>query len=167
MPSGRIHEAINLVALGGITAAYLYNQSRWPHITDAVALGFALSYVVGTFMVTPDLDLAEQKVRAKSYWGVLGWLWVPYGLLFSHRGWSHSWIVGPLSRLIYLGLIGALVWFLATAIAAYLGTPLRWPELSLPPNDVIVGAAAGYYVSQWLHLVADGAWPDRPLKRRR
>lgn len=110
MPAGRVHEAINLGALGLLSASYLYHGDHLG-VSEPAAFGFAAAYLIGTFLVTPDLDLAEQRVRAKGNWGVLGWLWVPYGLIFSHRGWSHTWIVGPLTRLAYMALMGALLWF--------------------------------------------------------
>jgi uncharacterized metal-binding protein len=166
--SGRTHETVNLVALGAIAVGYGYGvvQGYGPDL-DLVApapfrLAFALSYLIGTFLVTPDLDLAENRVRAKSNWGLLGLLWVPYGALFKHRGLSHSWVVGPLTRLIYLGLLGLTISYLLAIAGPYLGYTFSfetrvaddWRELAL-------GALLGYYLSQWLHLIADGVWPDQ------
>lgn len=174
MPSGRTHEAINLAALGGLATAYRYAELQgWlsgiaPLVTPESVGLFTASYLVGTFLVTPDLDLAENRVRAKSNWGLLGLLWVPYGAMFSHRGLSHSWLVGPLTRLIYLAAVAlALSWLAAAAaplfgyrfsVQAQLGE--NWRELAL-------GALAGYYLSQWLHLIADGIRPDHGLTRMR
>jgi uncharacterized metal-binding protein len=30
---------------------------------------------------------------------------------------------------------------------------------------VLLFGLLGYYLSQWLHLVADGIWPDHDLRR--
>ncbi|TBH20758.1 metal-binding protein [Thermus thermamylovorans] len=161
MPSGRVHEAINLTALGGAAAAYLaYGGSP----EEPRALAFALAYLGGTFLLSPDLDLSERGVRAQRRWGLLGLLWRPYGWLFRHRGLSHTWVLGPLTRLGYLAvLLGGLL-FLAQGVAAHLGMPF---SLRLPPwpPEVWGFALLGYYLSQWLHLAADGLWPDHDLKR--
>jgi uncharacterized metal-binding protein len=167
MPAGRIHEAINLGALGLLSASYVYEQNHLG-VSEPAAFGFAAAYLIGTFLVTPDLDLAEQRVRAKGNWGVLGWLWVPYGLIFSHRGWSHTWIVGPLTRLVYMVLMGALLWFGGEALLHYLGAQLDLRgQVRLPPEQVLYSAAAGYFASQWMHLLADGIWPDVGFRRAR
>ena len=167
MPAGRVHEAINLGALGLLSASYLYHGDHLG-VSEPAAFGFAAAYLIGTFLVTPDLDLAEQRVRAKGNWGVLGWLWVPYGLIFSHRGWSHTWIVGPLTRLAYMALMGALLWFGGEALLQYLGVQLDLRgQVRLPPGPVLYSAVAGYFAAQWLHLVADGIWPDAGFRRAR
>lgn len=169
MPSGRVHETINLGILGGLAGGYygLREPLNLPAVAEPAALSFTMAYLIGTFLITPDLDLAEQRVRAKGHWGVLGWLWVPYGLMFSHRGLSHSWLAGPLTRLIYLGVILGLIWLLLQAVAGYFQTPLPRLQGDLPPAYLLWSAVAGYYLSQWLHLAADGAWPDRPQFKRR
>jgi uncharacterized metal-binding protein len=92
MPSGRTHEAINLTLLGLGGALYLA-QGGSPE--EPRALAFLLGYLTGTFLLSPDLDLAEKGVRAQGRWGVLGALWRPYGWLFRHRGLSHTWILAP------------------------------------------------------------------------
>ncbi len=169
MPSGRVHEAINLSVLGLASAAYMVYKSQL-ELPEPVALSFVGSYLLGTLLITPDLDLAEQNVRAKGRWGLLGLFWVPYGWMFSHRGLSHTWVVGPLTRLLYLGAVGIVLWWLLEAILRYLGIHLDLrPQLQVPPQNILWGLAAGYYVSQWMHLIADGIWPDAgtALGRRR
>lgn len=174
MPSGRAHETINLLAYAVAATGYAYAR-RQGLTTDFDTLfapetlqAFSLSYLIGTFLVTPDLDLAENRMQARNNWGLLGLLWVPYGALFSHRGLSHSWLIGPLTRLVYLALLAlAFSWGLAQ-VGPYLGYSFsvraelneNWPELAL-------GALAGYYLSQWLHLVADGIQPDHTWAGRK
>ncbi|WP_041433879.1 metal-binding protein [Thermus sp. CCB_US3_UF1] len=163
MPSGRVHEAINLTVLGGGAAAYLA-QGGSPEAPEALA--FALAYLAGTFLLSPDLDLADKGVRAQRRWGVLGVLWKPYGWLFRHRGLSHTWVLGPLTRLGYLlGLLWGLG-ALLQGLALSLGVGFA-PRLPSWPKEVWGYALLGYYLSQWLHLVADGIWPDHDLKRLR
>lgn len=167
MPSGRVHEAINLCVLGLGSAGYLALKGSFD-LEDPAALAFVASYCVGTFLITPDLDLAERSVRAKGRWGLLGWLWVPYGLMFSHRGLSHTWFIGPLTRLAYLVLLGAALLWAGSGLLQYLGISLDLQgRIAAPPGEILWAMALGYYVSQWLHLVADGMWPDLPRRWRR
>ena len=103
MPSGKVHNAINTLSLLALSGGYSYAySSHLFKLEPGAVLTFAAAFVAGTFLLSPDLDLAEQHVSIKNNWGWLGFLWVPYGWVFSHRGISHSWIVGPLTRLVYL-----------------------------------------------------------------
>lgn len=160
VPSGRVHEAINLSVLGLGIAGYMASKDQL-EIPEPMAIAFVGSYLLGSLLITPDLDLAEQNVRAKGRWGLLGLFWVPYGWMFSHRGLSHTWVVGPLTRLLYLGTIGILLFWLLEAILRYWGASLNLrPLLQVPPQNILWSLVAGYYVSQWMHLIADGVWPD-------
>ncbi len=144
-------------------ALYVQRAGLWP-ISAVQAVGFTLGFFVGTFLLSPDLDLAEGHVSSKRAWGFLGFLWVPYGMMFSHRGLSHSWIVGPLTRLVYLGVIAGLV----VGLWWYLLPGLRLPPLPYRLTWLEgVPLLAGYYVSQWLHLIADGIRPDHRMGWRK
>lgn len=170
MPSGRVHELINLSVLGLASAGYWVYQKELS-IAEPVAVAAVGSYLLGTFLVTPDLDLAEQAVRPKGRWGLLGLFWVPYGWMFAHRGLSHTWIVGPLTRILYMGAMGMLLYWLLKLVLGYLNIHLDLQgRLQAPPQEIIWGLVVGYYLSQWLHIAADGIWPDtlfRGKRRRR
>jgi uncharacterized metal-binding protein len=173
VPNGRTHEAINLTFFAGLAAGYAYARSQGlvaelgQLITPQAVTTFSVSYLVGTFLVTPDLDLAEQGVRAKSNWGLLGLLWIPYGALFSHRGLSHTWLVGPLTRLIYMLIVALALSYVASAVAPFFGYNFSVKtQLVRNGQELAIGALIGYYVSQWLHLIADGIAPDHGFKRR-
>lgn len=176
MPSGRIHNLINIAVYAGLSATSLYlTHTQGVVITPAQALSFTVGYGVGTFMLSPDLDLAEGHVDSKRRWGLLGFLWVPYGMMFSHRGLSHTWVLGPLTRLAYLTLMVLLIWGLLHVL---LPAGLRWPWLesvglklsAWPFTHQFLGfkvaypLLGGYYLSQWLHLAADGVRPDHGLR---
>lgn len=163
MPSGRVHNIINTATFGLIAAATFWAAAQQLIvITPAQAASFSSAYAVGTFLLSPDLDLAERRVDSKRRWGPLGFVWVPYGRLFSHRGLSHTWLLGPLTRLIYLGLIGLLI----SGLLLFVWPQLRWPaSVSSPSLEVALPLALGYYVSQWLHLIADGIRPDHGMRR--
>ncbi len=163
MASGRRHEAINLAVHGAAVAGWYWARANGHgEALDSVAplparVAFLFSYAVGTFLVTPDLDLAKRSVRAKSNWGVLGWLWYPYGAIFRHRGISHSWVVGPLTRLLYLIILALALSELVRVAGGALGFALMLrAELFGNWAWLLIGFAAGYFISQWLHLLADG-----------
>lgn len=170
MASGRAHETINLLALGGLALGTAWARSAGHgDALEAVLpaqgrVAFLVAYLVGTFLVTPDLDLASRSVQAKSNWGVFGLLWVPYGWVFRHRGLSHSWLLGPATRLIYMALLAWALARLAGLLAPAFGYELA-VEARLERHGwwLAVGAAGGYYLSQWLHLLADGL----PFRKRR
>jgi len=167
VPSGRTHSLINLGCYAALAAgALLLGHGPGLEASPAGALSFSLAYAAGTWLLSPDLDLADGHVDAKRHWGPLGILWVPYGLLFSHRGLSHTWLLGPLTRLVYLAALLALLWGLAVALFQGLQLPL--PQLDWPLSlGLTLPALAGYYLSQWLHLIADGIRPDHGLRRLR
>ncbi|MFC4636822.1 metal-binding protein [Deinococcus hohokamensis] len=163
VPSGRVHNLINIAAYSVLAAVTLVASRQGAlTVTPAQALNFTLAFAAGTFLLSPDLDLAEGRVDSKRHWGVLGVLWVPYGMLFSHRGLSHTWVVGPLTRLLYVAVMVALVVGLLRFVAPSVTLPAIPQPVSL---KVLAPLLIGYYLSQWLHLVADGVRPDHGLRR--
>ena len=143
MASGRQHQSINVAALvGGAALVAVAVDKGWgepwtSHVGFEwpAVIAFAIAFVVGTYLVTPDLDLAEQHVLAKRNWGVLGFIWVPYGYIFAHRGVSHGWFFGPLTRLGYLvGLVAAAIGIAYFAAkGAGVQVPSRLPSIRWDP----------------------------------
>lgn len=163
MPSGRVHNLINIAAYSVLASGVLLGVHLGKLvITPAQAASFSAAYAVGTFMLSPDLDLSEGQVNSKRNWGALGVMWVPYGMIFSHRGVSHTWIVGPLTRLVYT----ALILLVLLGLLTFIYPPLHVGELLPRPLSFkwLLPALLGYYVSQWLHLIADGVRPDHGLR---
>lgn len=162
MPKGSTHNLINsgvyTVLAVGVLAAVHYDVI---HISGSQALNFSIAYFAGTFLLSPDLDLAQGRVDSKANWGLLGFIWVPYGKIFKHRGLSHSWFLGPLTRIIYLAVP------IVVAVGLF---RTFWPEIELPrlpypfPYQMLFPMIAGYYLSQWLHLIADGVPPYHGIR---
>ncbi len=174
MPSGRAHESINLLAYGAAAVAYAYARQQGltaefdTLLASETLKTFTLSFLIGTFLITPDMDLAENRMQARNNWGLLGVLWIPYGAMFSHRGLSHTWLVGPLTRLVYLALLGLALSWAAAQVGPYFGYGFSFEtELNENGQELAIGALAGYYLSQWLHLIADGIQPDHGLSGRK
>jgi Uncharacterized metal-binding protein len=137
VPSGRVHETVNLLAL---PPTLYFLPEPLPK------LPFAVGYLVGTFWLTPDLDLATS--RPSKRWGILRLIWLPYAWLFPHRGLSHRPFLGALTRVLYLAAIAGLgLWLLDT-----LGYHLRF---NFPVGQNWLSFFAGIFVADLLHLFLD------------
>ncbi len=151
MPSGHVHNLINSSVFALLAAnGYISTRAGILIPLPSQMLAFSGGFWVGTLLLSPDLDLATQRVNSKRNWGMWGWIWHPYGMMFTHRGLSHSYFFGPLTRVFYLGAI--------LIPLGYLLRPALWRIRSvwhLEPR-VWIALVLGYYVSQWLHLIADG-----------
>lgn len=155
------------IALGYVLArAHYISPNLKQVLTPAMLTVFSFSYLIGSFFVTPDLDLANQHVSAKSHWGKFGFLWFIYGKIFSHRGISHSWFIGPLTRIVYMIVITLSIFTVLSFLLSFFGYNLQLKaQLVNNWRQLLLGALLGYYISQWSHLVADGIWPDHGYKR--
>ena len=160
MPSGRTHLRIEAILLFGWTALAGYLLSIRSLSVDHV-VAFVLAYAFSMLFLSPDLDLARSGASRR--WGAARLIWAPYAALFRHRGLSHHPLVGPLTRILYLGLIGVLAW---TVVLVVSGRPAR----ILTPSLAILGAAlAGLYLPNATHIAADrvvSAWRRGRRKRR-
>jgi uncharacterized metal-binding protein len=147
---GRAHDVAT--ALLALAAYPVYRHD--PEIGLALAGGVLL----GGLLFSPDLDLSHSNPSKR--WGVLRLLWEPYRLLHPHRGSSHTYLYGPLSRLVYFAL---LVLFFAHLLGLF--------GLLLPPLTLVGPAPLafllGYMLANWLHLAMDGIPPPIPLFRPR
>lgn len=144
---GYQHTALNLAAFVPLGVVGLL-QGRVEGV-----LTFGAGFLIGTFLITPDLDLRYNDAARR--WGPLRVLWTPYHLLSRHRGLSHTYLLGPLTRVLY---ISAWIWPFVYGMRP---RAIDWDVLIWPAAQVM----AGYVVAQWLHLMADGIWPLMPDRR--
>ncbi|MFH1609432.1 MAG: DUF2227 family putative metal-binding protein [Candidatus Bipolaricaulota bacterium] len=141
MPQGRVHLAFELGTL-----------PAWVVAGAALGVGrtslafFAGAYVGASLFLSPDLDLARSDASRR--WRAARYLWLPYAALFRHRGISHSPVLGPLTRLLYLSVVGGAAWALLH-VAAAVPFPRTFPRDSVFP--VLVGVLS----PQLLHVVLD------------
>jgi len=160
MPSGRIHlriEASLLVGLGAVAGWLAYLGI----VAVATSASFAASYAFSMVFLSPDLDL--RRSRAFARWGILRWLWIPYAVIFRHRQVSHHPIIGPLTRILYLVLVLALV-----ALAVWAATGRRVP-LGMPQTEIAAAVVVGLYVPNLVHIAADridSGWKRGRARRR-
>jgi len=113
MALGKTHDFINLLLM----PIPLYFTPK------EFYLPFVLGYLIGTFFLSPDLDLRHS--RPSKRWKKLKFLWLPYHKKAKHRGVSHIPVVGTFVRLLYLNILIILLYFIAIGVLSYLA-----PELS-------------------------------------
>lgn len=158
MPNFRAHTTTNLLALGGLSYAAV------THYDVAVPLVWigATSFVVATFLLSPDLDLRRSSPTRN--WGVFRWLWLPYQALFKHRGLSHSLLFSSLTRLGYLtclaliGLIAVHSWADPTpaSIAASASLVPKPAQAAMSAHgEQLVAAGVGIALSDICHIFTD------------
>ncbi|MBT4502642.1 MAG: DUF2227 family putative metal-binding protein [Gemmatimonadetes bacterium] len=111
MPSGRVHlyseMAILCLILATAMLVMFLGEVEWKKV-DLPILCFTGAYIFSSLLLSPDLDLGRSDPQSR--WGVFRILWKPYAKLFHHRGVSHNPLLGPLSRILYLGIIVSVTW---------------------------------------------------------
>ena len=146
MPDGKNHNIINITVLMLILSITygLFSRSDislpvQPPSIESILI-FSVTYLFGTFFLSPDLDIDSSPYNR---WGVFKFLWWPYKVIFKHRGLSHHPIFGPLTILINFVLI-------FVPVLVVLGY-----NRTLFPLDVTVAATAGFVLSIEIHIMAD------------
>ncbi|HDL85159.1 MAG TPA: hydrolase [Candidatus Acetothermia bacterium] len=155
MPSGKVHLRIEMIILVALIAVGCY-LSQVRLVSGAYAGVFLGAYLFSSLFLSPDLDLKRSDPFRR--WGLARVLWVPYARLFHHRALSHHIILGPLTRIAYLGGIVSLA---LIAILHLTGWQVRFSVLQWP---VIAALLCGLYLPNQIHTIADAVWSA--LRRR-
>jgi len=136
---GRTHDVHGIIA--ALLLAVGVGICHWQGAGIDVC-GLPAGVVIGTLLLSPDLDMWNTGPIKR--WGPLKYFWAPYAWAHSHRGLSHSWLLGPLVRLLYLGIPVALIWW-------------HWDFEGAGPW--IGYTTCGIILGSWIHLVGDRRWP--------
>jgi uncharacterized metal-binding protein len=164
LPAGDIHLRLELAALllivvGGLGMASLGELDDW---SDSLVplVGFVGAYLFSCLLLSPDLDLARSSPQNR--WGPLRLLWRPYARLFRHRGLSHNLLFGPLSRILYLGVILATI-----PCMLYWGADIDMPWFEdawkYLGRDGLWSLAIGLVLPNEIHIVADRFFSARRI----
>ena len=146
MPDGKNHNIINIIVLLMIISGFYSLSTRADIILPIEYLNFqiisvfSISYLFGTFFLSPDLDIRSSPYER---WGIFRFLWWPYKFMFKHRGLSHHFIFGPLTILANFTLILTPVLVLAEF------------NIYRVPVEFITAVVLGIWVSIELHIMAD------------
>lgn len=142
MPAGRTHDRITLWCLPFVTVSTFGLTYSLP-----LTLIVSLSFLVGGFMLGPDLDIHSiQYVR----WGLLRWIWLPYQITIKHRSQlSHGPIIGTALRVAYLAVWLSLFMFIGMALFnALWDAQITWAILIEPFRLLF-----RQYLPEWLAIV--------------
>lgn len=153
----REHCATNLIA-GTLLMAALGSYD----ISTSTRFIFAGSFIVATFLLSPDLDIFHSSPNKN--WGKMRLVWWPYTKIFSHRGMSHTPILGTWTRILYvffLILIGFLIYDM-TQHGSYEKIPSMTQQrleetraFAEKHQTVFLSGLAGITASDLIHLLID------------
>lgn len=156
MPSGKAHLRIELgilvLTVGvGLLLNHLYRYMVWEDAATP-AMCFVGAYLFSSLLMSPDLDLVRS--RPQSRWGVFRVLWLPYAVCFRHWGISHNAVFGPVTRIVYLGLlVCAVLAGLHYGLGVELAFLKHWREdlRGLP----VWAIGIGLFLPNELHILVD------------
>ncbi|MBI2952580.1 DUF2227 family putative metal-binding protein [bacterium] len=160
MPSGKTHIRIDVFFLLLMAAAAL---TFWDDLVQRFGRDrlveqsavFTISYLFGTFLLSPDLDLKD-NVSAKN-WGLLRLFWRPYAALFRHRGISHVPVLGTLTRILYMAVV-AYVAVAAANVLFDMKIRMSFRDLRAANWNLGLTALAGVCLPDLLHVLTDRAF---------
>lgn len=142
MPSGRTHDKITLWCLPPVVGL-TFGLTNSPSLTITTAL----SFLVGGFMLGPDLDIRSIQYKR---WGPLRWLWLPYQKALRHRSrLSHGPVIGTALRVAYLAVWVALFTFLIVLVLnALWDAGLTWQSLGATVRYLL-----NHYAAAWVAVL--------------
>lgn len=145
MPGYKTHDKVGFASVIPIAGASLY----FGH-TIQTTITLAIGIVVGTYFLSPDLDLHSRIYRR---WGLLRWIWIPYQKVIPHRSWvSHSGPISATLRLLYIAL-----WLAPLMLYMQISFPVY--NLQFIHFCVILWIAL--MIADTLHVFMDKVWKDR------
>lgn len=153
------HSKFNIfVALPVLLAAAFY----FFHPHHYLLLTFAGTFVYSTLFMSPDMDLAYQ-IRLYSLRGFFSLPFRSYAQFFSHRGLSHNFVLGSVTRIIWLAAWGCLAF-----VVIYKALPTQSSLLKFYKRHefYILYALAGICLADWCHLLLDRKELKKKTRRR-
>lgn len=150
----------------GAVAAPVVLDSTLPDINPTNALVLLGSYLLSGLLFSPDLDLKSAPYKR---WRALRFMWLPYQKVIPHRSWvSHSFLFGPLLRVLYFAVVMSMLTFLVLALINALvpidptNTLLNVANQIrawLETHPIVIGyAVAGFILGGAAHTLADIVW---------
>lgn len=153
MSDYRTHTKVNLfIGLPILTAAAILLLH--PPLT-LLLLGLG-TFVYGTLFMSPDVDLAYQTKLA-SVRGILSIPFRTYAMVFRHRGLSHSFFFGTLTRVLWLLMYVVIGLYIAYQIFPGKTDFLRF---FLRYKPYLIWGFSGLFLADICHLLMD-KWHSR------
>lgn len=151
MPNYKTHNYFNCIVALPILLYILMDFFSFPL---KYTLAFSSSFLYATFFMSPDLDLAHQ-IKLFSLRGILSFPFRSYAKVFKHRGISHRFLIGTLSRLIWLGLF---FWIVSLLIGLSFLSQKEMFYLYHQYKPLILFGFFGFAVADICHLLLDKKW---------
>ena len=107
---------------------------------------FSVGYFLGTFLLSPDIDLSFSKPARR--WKLLRFIWLPFWVLSRHRGITHVPVLGSLVKLFYLGFLLVFLYFVILGFFSLINfTPKAYLNFN-PINflEDFLRSEAGFYL---------------------
>lgn len=108
MPGKVVHQRVNFfigMPIGALSLCLLWYYQYGLELEFALLSRFLIIFFIAfsynTLVFNPDLDLARY-IKPLSWRGFLYIPFIPYSWFFTHRGYSHSILVGTLTRVVYV-----------------------------------------------------------------
>lgn len=142
MPAGRTHDRITLWCL-----PFVIGLTFWGTRSPALTVIVSLFFLVGGFMLGPDLDIHSIQYNR---WGPIRWIWLPYQIALKHRSrLSHGPIIGTALRVIYLAVwIGLFTVLTVEVLNAVWNAQLTLGSLRAPFRYLVRN-----YLAEWLSVL--------------
>ncbi len=143
MPSYSSHLIVNFLGL----STFLLLLLRYPILTLVQAGAFVVGYFAGTVFLSPDIDTKSEASKR------CGLLCYPYRKLSKHRGLSHHWFWGSITRVTYLFIIISLVIIILRVWSSEsMGVVLQYIMIYKLEIALIF---VGLFVSNLFHILLD------------
>ncbi|MCH9627683.1 MAG: hypothetical protein S4CHLAM2_13250 [Chlamydiales bacterium] len=148
MANYKTHSTFNIfLALPALLVGIYYSL----HPPYALLLTFVITFTYCTLFMSPDLDLVH-NIKLVSLRGVLSLPFRLYSRVFKHRGLSHSFLFGSLTRIVWLAGMAFLVFFL---ICEVLPSKHSFMAYYGAYKYYIWYAGAAICLADWSHLLLD------------
>lgn len=142
MPNYSSHLIFNFFLLILIIPLYIQLE---PFFTPFQLYIFLLFYFIGSVYLTPDMDTKSEAQKR------CGLFCFPYRKAFKHRGNSHHWLIGVITRILYVLL---LIFLLIFIIYGREGIESFAIALILYKKEMVM-ASCGMFLSNLFHIILD------------
>lgn len=144
----KTHTLFNLCLALPLTLVSMYFFFHSSFFNIAI---FAGVFTYSTLFMNPDLDLAN-SIKLFSIRGFLTLPFRSYAKIFKHRGLSHHIVLGSLSRILWLGVWGALIFLIVYKI---LPNPSSLYRFYLKNQSIMHTIFFAICIADWSHLLLD------------
>lgn len=112
---------------------------------------FCLAFIYATFFMNPDMDLAD-RIKLFSIKGFFTFPFRIYSKVFRHRGLSHNFFLGTLTRVLFMGIFFLAIFYFINK--RFISTNDMLSFYKMYKNYILFGFAA-FFLADICHLVLD------------